>query len=348
MKVLFLFGPNLGALGRRDPGSTARRRSAGHGGGRGPGRGARPRAAWRQSDHEGDLVGWLTVRARGVEAAVINPGALTPLLHAAARRGRGGRPPGRSRSTDEHLRPGGVPAGIPWSRRRAGPSSPGSGPAGIIWRWRRCHGFPRTESAPRRAPERPRDRRVPGDAAAQRPLPDRASPDRTASVLVAPTPACSSRTAGTRSSRATRSPDLERVTYPDVPAGVRRRGREARCARDRVRGHRGQFRQYATSPTRDGLELVPHRREVERLRWVKDARGDRDDRPGPGHHRRLLRRIIAKLAEGMTEREVALEMEHAMRRKGADGVRSRPSWRSARTPRSLTTTRVTGRSSTAT
>ncbi len=84
MKVLFLFGPNLGALGTRDPekyGSQtleqvmseveARAGELGHD------------AAWRQSDHEGDLVGWLNgARSEGFEAAVINPGALSHYSHA--------------------------------------------------------------------------------------------------------------------------------------------------------------------------------------------------------------------------------------------------------------------------
>lgn len=84
MKVLFLFGPNLGALGRRDPALyggksleevmaavEARARELGH------------EPAWRQSDHEGDLVGWLLgAGEEGFEAAVLNPGALTHYSHA--------------------------------------------------------------------------------------------------------------------------------------------------------------------------------------------------------------------------------------------------------------------------
>ena len=84
MRVLFLFGPNLGTLGTRDPerygsetleevmtGVEARATELGHD------------AAWRQSDHEGDLVGWLNgARAEGFEAVVANPGALTHYSHA--------------------------------------------------------------------------------------------------------------------------------------------------------------------------------------------------------------------------------------------------------------------------
>jgi 3-dehydroquinate dehydratase-2 len=79
MKVLFLFGPNLGALGRRDPetygeqtldeimGDVERKASS-----------LDHEVSWRQSDHEGDLVGWLLAAAReGHEAVVLNPGALS-------------------------------------------------------------------------------------------------------------------------------------------------------------------------------------------------------------------------------------------------------------------------------
>jgi 3-dehydroquinate dehydratase-2 len=79
MKVLFLFGPNLGALGRRDPelyGSATLEElmaevveeaaALGHD------------AVWRRSDHEGDLVGWLLgAQEERAAAVVINPGALT-------------------------------------------------------------------------------------------------------------------------------------------------------------------------------------------------------------------------------------------------------------------------------
>jgi 3-dehydroquinate dehydratase-2 len=79
MNVLFLFGPNLGALGRRDPetyGSAtlpqivealdAHATRLGH------------TVRWRQSDHEGDLVeALLAARTDGVDAVVLNAGALT-------------------------------------------------------------------------------------------------------------------------------------------------------------------------------------------------------------------------------------------------------------------------------
>ena len=84
MKVRYLFGPNLGALGRREPerygtetleqimtAVIERGGSLGH------------EVDWRQSDHEGDLVGWLLGAAEdGVEAIVMNPGALTHYSYA--------------------------------------------------------------------------------------------------------------------------------------------------------------------------------------------------------------------------------------------------------------------------
>jgi 3-dehydroquinate dehydratase-2 len=84
MKILYLFGPNLGALGRRDPATygtqtlaeimgevEARAAPLGH------------VIAWHQSDHEGDLIGWVLGAADdGAAAVVINPGALSHTSYA--------------------------------------------------------------------------------------------------------------------------------------------------------------------------------------------------------------------------------------------------------------------------
>ena len=84
MRVLFLFGPNLGALGRRDPerygtetlpevmqGVEERGRALGH------------EVDWRQTDLEGELVGWCNgAAAEGFEAVVVNPGALSHYSYA--------------------------------------------------------------------------------------------------------------------------------------------------------------------------------------------------------------------------------------------------------------------------
>jgi 3-dehydroquinate dehydratase-2 len=84
MRVRYLFGPNLGRLGTRDPGRYGtetleqimtgvadRGREVGH------------EVDWRQSDHEGDLVAWLNGAAGdGIQAVVLNPGALTHYSYA--------------------------------------------------------------------------------------------------------------------------------------------------------------------------------------------------------------------------------------------------------------------------
>ncbi|MGH2739101.1 MAG: type II 3-dehydroquinate dehydratase [Actinomycetota bacterium] len=84
MNVLFLFGPNLGALERRDPetygketleeimsGVEQRGTELGHA------------VAWVQSDHEGELVGRLLgARDDGFGAVVLNAGALSHYSYA--------------------------------------------------------------------------------------------------------------------------------------------------------------------------------------------------------------------------------------------------------------------------
>ena len=84
MKVLYLFGPNLSALGRRDPetyGSktleeimdevSTRAGELGH------------EIEWRATEHEGELGEWLLGAAgQGFEVVVINPGALAHYSYA--------------------------------------------------------------------------------------------------------------------------------------------------------------------------------------------------------------------------------------------------------------------------
>ena len=84
MRIRYLFGPSLGALGRREPdlyGSETLEEIMAAVAQRGAPLGHE--VDWRQSDHEGDLVGWLLdAAAEGVESIVINPGALTHYSYA--------------------------------------------------------------------------------------------------------------------------------------------------------------------------------------------------------------------------------------------------------------------------
>jgi 3-dehydroquinate dehydratase-2 len=84
VRVLYLFGPSLGTLGTREPERygtktleeimaevTDRAKTLGH------------QTDWRQSDHEGELVGWLlAARGDGFDVVVVNPGALTHYSYA--------------------------------------------------------------------------------------------------------------------------------------------------------------------------------------------------------------------------------------------------------------------------
>jgi len=84
VKVLFLFGPNLSALGRRDPETYGRQTleeimseveghavDAGH------------EVTWRATEHEGELGKWLLAAQQdGFGAVVMNPGALAHYSYA--------------------------------------------------------------------------------------------------------------------------------------------------------------------------------------------------------------------------------------------------------------------------
>ena len=146
MKVRYLFGPNLGALGRRDPemyGSQtlaeimddvdARARDLGH------------VVTWQQSDSEGELIGWLLAAPTdGVDAMVVNPGALAHYSYA--------------------LRDAIEACGLPvvevhmtniYAREDFRRRSVVSERLAIIWRWRRCRGSSAEEARPRGSPRGP-------------------------------------------------------------------------------------------------------------------------------------------------------------------------------------------------
>jgi len=84
MKVEFLFGPNLGALGRRDPetyGSQTLAEIMAEVEGRAAELGHE--TTWHQSDHEGELVErLLAAPSEGVGTVVLNPGALSHYSYA--------------------------------------------------------------------------------------------------------------------------------------------------------------------------------------------------------------------------------------------------------------------------
>lgn len=86
MKILFLFGPNLGALGRREPEKYGTQTLAEIMAGiSDPANGVAGdhEIVWRQSDHEGELVGWFqNAASEGFDGIVCNPGAFTHYSYA--------------------------------------------------------------------------------------------------------------------------------------------------------------------------------------------------------------------------------------------------------------------------
>jgi Xaa-Pro aminopeptidase len=117
-------------------------------------------------------------------------------------------------------------------------------------------------------------------------------------------------------------PDMERVTYGQNFAEV---------LRDACSAH-GIARlgfEDADLPVRTlrrledvlaGIELVAAGDEVERLRWVKDAQELELIQAAQDATDQAFEDIQDKLAVGLSERQVAQEIEHAMRRAGADGL----------------------------
>jgi Xaa-Pro aminopeptidase len=116
--------------------------------------------------------------------------------------------------------------------------------------------------------------------------------------------------------------DLERVTYLDgfdasladscAAMGIGRLGFE---------GH--DVTVAALRKLQDAVptvEFVDVGDPVERLRWVKDAEEIGLLNEAQSCTDAAFEDILERLAVGMTERQVALELEHALRRAGADGL----------------------------
>jgi Xaa-Pro aminopeptidase len=116
-------------------------------------------------------------------------------------------------------------------------------------------------------------------------------------------------------------PDLRRVTYPQKLAaalgeaaaadGVRRVGFEAAVM---------TYRSWRELADLDEFDLEPLEEEVERLRWAKDPEEVGLLERAQEVTDAAFDRVIGKLAEGVTERQVAFELDLAMREIGAERV----------------------------
>lgn len=116
-------------------------------------------------------------------------------------------------------------------------------------------------------------------------------------------------------------PDLARITYrPDFLAVFADACREAGARRVAFESNGVTHRFHQRLSETEGVELVPLTDELERLRWVKDAEEIALLERAQELTDEGFDRITAKLTEGMTERETALELEDAMRRAGAEAI----------------------------
>jgi Xaa-Pro aminopeptidase len=116
-------------------------------------------------------------------------------------------------------------------------------------------------------------------------------------------------------------PDVERVIYSnDFPGtfrasanelGVRRVGFESAGVTHKL------FRQLDSL---EGLELAPTDEEIERLRWVKEPEELELIREAQRITDAAYDQILPKLAEGVSERDIALELDWSMLRAGAEDV----------------------------
>ena len=116
-------------------------------------------------------------------------------------------------------------------------------------------------------------------------------------------------------------PDVESQIYPRGLAGT---------LADTCRAHGVKrlafeaagvtFKAWRELDRLDGFELIPTEDVVERLRWSKDEEELRLIERAQAAADDAFERVTSKLAEGMTEREVAFELEIAMRDAGAEAL----------------------------
>lgn len=116
-------------------------------------------------------------------------------------------------------------------------------------------------------------------------------------------------------------PDLRRGTYlRDFPAALGQACRDLGARRLGFESAGVTFRFYEQMSALPGIEPVPVGEEVERLRWVKEPEEVRLLDQAQAITDEAFDRIVAKLTEGVTERDVALELERDMRQAGAEGL----------------------------
>ena len=114
-------------------------------------------------------------------------------------------------------------------------------------------------------------------------------------------------------------PDLERVTYLDgFLEPVVRAARRFGVGRLGFESEGITFRTYEElQAAAKGIELVPVRGEVERQRWVKDPDELAALERAQGATDEAFDAVVRRLRDGVSERQLAFELEAELRRAGA-------------------------------
>jgi Xaa-Pro aminopeptidase len=120
-------------------------------------------------------------------------------------------------------------------------------------------------------------------------------------------------------------PDLPRVTTRSLGTPLREHCERLGIARLGFEAERVSVAQHVRiASDLDGVVLVPTEPHVERLRWMKDDEERGLLRAAQEATDRAFEDILDVLAIGMQERQVAIELEQALRRAGADGMAFEP------------------------
>jgi Xaa-Pro aminopeptidase len=116
-------------------------------------------------------------------------------------------------------------------------------------------------------------------------------------------------------------PDVRKETYyPDFVARVGEICLELGAPRVGFEAAAVTYKTYQKVAEAGAVELVPMGEVIERLRWVKDAEELSLIEQAQELTDHAYDVATTKLLEGMTEKEMALELEQAMRQAGADGM----------------------------
>jgi Xaa-Pro aminopeptidase len=116
-------------------------------------------------------------------------------------------------------------------------------------------------------------------------------------------------------------PDVEARIYPrELATTLPQACRDAGVARLGFESSGLTYKAFDKLRAADGAELVPVGEEVEVLRQAKEPEEIRMIERAQDLTDEAFERVLAKLVEGITEREAALELEDAMRHGGADRV----------------------------